>query len=285
MRIVVTGAAGRVGRATLAELAGRGHQVVAFDLVAPPVPGAARVVLASAIDAGEVYSACRGADAIVHLAAYPSLAHHSAERVFTNNVGGCITVAEAAAALGIRRIVYASSITVYGFFGASPEERTLPYLPADEDYPKRPRDAYALSKWVGEEIFTMAARREGLQVASLRLALVVGPDEYAQRGRPRNDRGQGGLWSYVDSRDVAQAVALAVEKLDALGPGNHPFNIGAADTLATEPLRVLIPRFYPGTAGKAWPLDGTTPAYSIERARRLLGYAPQYSWRLQTTAL
>ena len=281
MRIVITGAAGRVGRAALAELAGRGHQAVAFDVSAPPVPGSERVVLASVTDAGEVYSACRGADAIVHLAAYPSLAHHSTERVFTNNVGGCITVAEAAAALAVRRIIYASSITVYGFFGASPEERRLPYLPADEDYPKRPRDAYALSKWVGEEIFTMAARRDGLHVASLRLALVVGPDEYAQRGQPRNDRGQGGLWSYVDSRDVAQAMALAIEKLDALGPGNHPFNIGAADTLATEPLRVLIPRYYPSTEGKAWPFDDAVPAYSIERARRLLGYAPRYSWRTQ----
>src|SRR5438132_7944 len=82
-----------------------------------------------------------------------------------------------------------------------------------------------------------------------RAALVVGPDEYGARGRPRHDRdASGGMWGYVDSRDVARAARLAIEHLDELGPGNHAFNVGAADAHSAESLSEVIPRFVPELA-------------------------------------
>jgi nucleoside-diphosphate-sugar epimerase len=178
-------------------------------------------------------------------------------------------------------VVYASSITTYGL-----EEQTrqgkVQALPLDESLGPAPDDFYALSKWVGEEVFSLGAQEHGLHVASLRIAFVVGPDEYAQRGRPRGDRdASAGLWSYVDARDVAQAARLALEHLDGLGAGNHPFNVGAADAHSEAPLSEVIPRFVPALAPLATGLSGTAPAYGIERARRLLGYAPRYSWRTE----
>ena len=126
----------------------------------------------------------------------------------------------------------------------------------------------------------LAALEHGIATASLRIALVVGPDEYETRGRPRDERdASAGLWSYVDSRDVAQAARLALEHLDALGAGNHPFNVGAADSHTAAPLAEIIPRFVPELAKLAAGLTGTAPAYSIAKARRVLGYAPRYSWR------
>jgi nucleoside-diphosphate-sugar epimerase len=282
MKVVVTGAAGRVGRAVLADLAAAGkYEVWAVDRVLPPEGTAARSLVVDLADAGSVYGALAGAEAVIHLGAYPSTAHHPGEQVFTNNAAACAHVAAACGALGIKKVVYASSITTYGL-EYQVRHGGVTRLPADETVGARPDDFYALSKRVGEEVFALAGDEHGLATASLRIALVVGPDEYATRGRPRATRdASAGLWAYVDARDVAQACRLALEHLDALDPGNHPFNVGAADAHSEEPLCDVIPRFVPELAAQAAALTGTIPAYSIERARTILGYAPKYSWRTE----
>ena len=284
MKIAVTGAAGRVGRATLQDLKDAGHTVWALDRTLPPPGLAQRSLLIDLSDAGAVYGSLAGADAVIHLGAYPSTAHHPGEQVFANNTSASANVAAACTALGITRVVYASSITVYGLDWQA-RNGGLANLPADEDTPKRPDDFYALSKWVGEEIFTLAAQEHGLHVASLRIALVVGPDEYTQRGQPRDQvDASAGLWAYVDSRDVAQAARLAAERLDELGPGNHPFNIAAADPHSRLPLSQVIPNFIPDLAPLSAPLtDPKAPAYSIAKAQSQLGYKPRYSWRDATS--
>lgn len=280
MKVVVTGAAGRVGRSVLEEFKQEtNYSIVAVDRVLPPAELARQALYIDLSNAGSVYGALAGADAVVHLGAYPDTSHHPGEEVFTNNTSATANVAAACVALGIQRVVYASSITVYGL-DYQARNGGIPFLPSDENVTKRPDDFYALSKWVGEETLTLAAQEHGLQVASLRICFVVGPDEYDKRGRPRGNRdASAGLWSYVDSRDVAQSARLALEHLDDLGPGNHPFNIGAADAHSAEPLCEVIPKFVPELAGLTTKLTETTPAYSIEKAQKILGYAPRYSWR------
>ena len=282
MKVVVTGACGRVGRAVLAELqAAGGYEAWAVDRTLPPPGAASRALLVDLADAGSVYGALAGAEAVIHLGAYPSTAHHPGEQVFTNNTAASAHVAAACGALGIRRVVYASSITTYGLDHQA-RHGGITRLPADEAVGQRPDDFYALSKWVGEEVFTLAGIEHGIATASLRIALVVGPDEYQTRGRPRGQRdASAGLWAYVDSRDVAQAARLALEHVEALGAGNHPFNVGAADAHSELPLAEVIPRFVPELTSPAAGLAGTEPAYSIGRARRVLGYAPRYSWRTE----
>jgi nucleoside-diphosphate-sugar epimerase len=230
-------------------------------------------------DAGQVYGVLAGADAVIHLGAYPNEAHHPGERVYVNNTAACANVAAACIAYGIKRVVYTSSITIYSL-DVQARRGGITRLPVDESLGALPDSWYPLSKWAGEGIFSMAAEAHGLQVASLRPALVIGPDEYESRGRPRQDRdASGGLWGYVDSRDVAQMARLALERLDTLGAGNHAFNCGAADAHSAEPLCDVIPRFIPELTEQAKALTGTTPAFSIEKAQRLLGYEPRYSWR------
>jgi UDP-glucose 4-epimerase len=280
MKVVVTGAAGRVGRSVLAEFQKETtYSIVAADRILPPSGLARQSLYIDLSNAGSVYAALAGADAVVHLGAYPDTAHHPGEEVFTNNTSATANVSAACVALGIKRVVYASSITVYGL-DYQIRHGGIETLPSDEQVAKRPDDFYALSKWVGEETLTLAAQEHGLQVASLRIAFVVGPDEYGTRGRPRGNRdASAGLWSYVDSRDVAQATRLALENLDDLGSGHHPFNVGAADAHSAEPLCEVIPRYVPEAADLTLGLTSTHPAYSITKAQNTLGYTPRYSWR------
>jgi nucleoside-diphosphate-sugar epimerase len=251
--------------------------VWAMDRVLPPAGSAERALLVDLADAGTVYASLAGAEAVVHLGAFPNLAHHPAEHVFVNNTAACANVAAACRALGIRRVAYTSSVTIYGM-GWQVKNGGVTRLPIDETLGPHPENAYALSKWVGEEIFTLAAREWGLQTASLRPSLVIGPDEWTgQRGQPREHA--NGLWSHVDARDVALAARLAVERLDELGAGNHAFNVNASVAHARRPLSELIPDRVPELAPLAGALKGDEPAYSIEKARRLLGYGPAFGWR------
>ena len=177
-------------------------------------------------------------------------------------------------------MVYASSITTYGLEYQA-RNGGIAALPMDESVSARPDDFYALSKRVGEDVFTLGAREHGLHVASLRIARVIGENEHAHIP-PRDDEdASAGLWSYVDARDVAQAARLAIQHLDELGAGNHPYNIGAADSDTVAPLSEVIPRFVPQLEGLANSLSGALPAYGIATAREQLGYAPRYTWRTE----
>jgi nucleoside-diphosphate-sugar epimerase len=286
MRIAVTGAAGRIGRAALQELQDAGHEAWALDrTLAPTSPdgSARRSLFCDLADPGSVYGALGAmkaegrVDGVIHLGAYPNLAHHPAEHVFVNNTAACANVAAACRALGVMRVAYASSVTVYAM-NAQVKRGEITRLPLDESLPARPDNAYALSKWVGEQLFELAGKEWRLQTASLRPTLVIGPDEWqTPRGQPREHG--GGLWSHVDARDVALAARLAIEKLDTLGPGNHPFNVNAAVTHSALPVAEMIPRAVPELVGVPSSLQGMDPVISIEKARRLLGYEPRYSWQ------
>lgn len=279
MKIVVTGAAGRVGRAVLADLKNAGnYSVTASDRVLPPPGLTQRALLTDLSDSGSVYGALSGADAVIHLGAYPDTSHHPSEEVFINNSAASGNIAAACIAFGIKHIVYASSITTYGLEYQA-RNNGIAALPMDETVSTRPDDFYALSKHVGEDVFTLGAREHGLHVASLRIARVIGEDEYQRIGPRDNQDASAGLWSYVDARDVAQAARLAIEKLDTLGPGNHAYNIGAADSHTVAPLSEVIPKFVPELTDLAASLGGTDPAYGIAKAQDQLGYVPRYTWR------
>lgn len=279
MKVIVTGAAGRVGRAVLADLKATGDYVVtAVDRVLPPPGLAQKALLTDLSDSGSVYGALTGADAVIHLGAYPSTVHHPGEEVFINNTAASANVAAACIAFGIKYVVYASSITTYGLEYQA-RNKGIAALPMDEHVSTRPDDFYALSKHVGEDVFTLGAREHGLHVASLRIARVIGEDEYQRIGPRDNEDASAGLWSYVDARDVAQAARLAIEHLDGLGPGNHAYNIGAADSHTIAPLSEVIPKFIPELAELAASLNGTEPAYGIAKAQEQLGYKPRYTWR------
>ena len=274
MRVLVTGALGKVGRQVVAEL-GERHELVLFDRSVPSTPGPHRAVRGDATDLGQVYGVMAGCEAVVHLAAIAGPAHDPPEVVFRTNVMGTFNVAEAAAVLGVRRVVYASSGSALGF--AYMHRPLVPeYMPIDEAHPLQPQEPYALSKKLGEEIMATLQRRTGISTICIRPPTVIAPEEYAERVPRALDNPRRSLFAYVDVRDLAVGIRLALESDLA---GHETFFVAADDALAREPLATLFPRFHPGTERAAAPLTGPQSPLSSAKAKRLLGYQPQHSWR------
>ena len=171
MRVAVTGASGRLGRATVLALRDRGLSVVGIDN-RPIEGGASPHIQADLSDLGQTYGALAGADAVIHLAAIPGPEGLPPEVVYATNVIITFNVFEAAATLGIRRVVNASSVSALGFPWQHRWSEPL-YLPIDEAHPLLPQDCYGLSKANGEEIAAAYCRRGAGSAASLRFSTIL----------------------------------------------------------------------------------------------------------------
>jgi nucleoside-diphosphate-sugar epimerase len=218
-----------------------------------------------------------GCEAVVHLGAIPAPDAHPAEVVFGNNTRATFAVLQAAALLGVRRAVIASSISALGMAFAVRPFFPL-YAPVDEEHPLLPQDPYALSKETDERVCGMFHRRTGISVLACRFHWVASPEEYAaEAARLRDDPASAAhqLWGYVDVRDAALACRLGLE---AEPSGFEVVNITAADTLSETPTEELIRRHCPGTEIRR-EMPGTRSAFGIEKARRLIGYEPRHTWR------
>jgi nucleoside-diphosphate-sugar epimerase len=277
MRVVVTGGAGLIGRWVVEELAPQ-HEVTVFDRVVPSErPPGVGYKIGDHLDQGDVYDVLREAEAVIHLSAIPTIRFHPNPRVFRSNVVGTYNVGEAAARLGLRKIVAASSINALGITMAERPMSPL-YLPIDEEHPRRPQDAYSLSKLVDEETMAALHRRTGIRTICIRPPLVTWPERYPELIAllETPERQYRNLWSYADVRDLAVAFRLALEDetLEC-----EVFAINADDAFAREPLAELLPLFYPGTEEMAAVLTGSSPAIVAAKAKRLLGFQPRWSWR------
>jgi nucleoside-diphosphate-sugar epimerase len=280
MRIAVTGGSGKLGRHVVARLAAAGHDVVTLDREGERADGVfMRVDLT---DYGQVLDALTGArddgypeafDALVHLAAIPAPGVAPDIETFRNNITTTFSVFQAAIRLGIRNIVYASSETVLGL----PFDTPPPYVPVDEEYPARPESVYSLVKHLEEQMAVELCRwHPDLKILGLRYSNVMDEADYAEFPFDADARTRKwNLWAYIDGRDGAQAVekALAYER-----PGFDVFVIASPDTVMTRPNAELLDEVFPDVPRRGEIGEHTT-LLSIDKARRVLGYHPEHSWR------
>lgn len=271
MRIVVTGGSGKAGRWVVAHLRDLGHRVVNVDVVHDG-SGHGDCLLADLTNLADCHEAIAGAEAVVHLAAIPAPDIRPAGETFRNNTLSTYNVFSAATERGVGRIVWASSETVLGL----PFDEPPAYAPIDEDHPPRPETSYALSKLVGEHLAGQFARRTGVPFVGLRISNIMEPSDYARFETWQNDpqMRKWNLWGYVDARDVAQAVARGIE---ADVTGAAVAIVAAADTCMRRPSADLMAEVYPGVELRR-PVEGRETLLSIDRARALLGYQPQFGW-------
>jgi nucleoside-diphosphate-sugar epimerase len=278
MKIVVTGGSGKAGRAVVRELLEHGHEVLNVDLVPSPDP-VAPFLPADLTDYGQTLEALSGAEvlpgveAIVHLAAIPAPDKATPDVVFRTNITSTHTVFAAAWRLGLRRVVWASSETTLGLPFDTPPE----YAPVDEKHPLRPESSYALSKVLGEEMARQFNRWSGIPIVGLRFSNVMERADYAAFPSFQDDPGlrKWNLWGYVDESHVAQSCRLALQTDIA---GAEAFVIAAGDTVMRRPSRELMTEVFPGVPVRD-AVDGHATLLGIDKARRALGYAPEFTWR------
>lgn len=282
MKILVTGAHGKVGRATTKALQAAGHQVIATDLARPSFDrkpdDAPDYVQADLTDAGEAYAVVRGLDAVVHAAAIPEPTQNPPHVVFRTNIMATFNVLEAAVRFGVKRFVNISSETVPGFF--FPERPFLPdYAPVDEEHPIRPQDPYALTKRFGEEMMDAAVQRSDIRAISIRPCWVQTEDNYAQNLGPQvRDASvlSANLWSYIDVYDLADAIVLAAES-DL--PGHEVFYIASPDNVGGRDFAEILHQYY-GDQIELRELDRPdSSGITSRKAMRMLGWTPKRSWR------
>lgn len=286
--IVVTGGSGKAGRAVCRHLVERGYTVLNVDMAASPDP-VCPLLKVDLTDFGQVMDAMqwtggkdhpfrqfRTPDAVVHLAAIPVPDTTPEELTFRSNVVSTYNVFDAALRAGVRRIVWASSETTLGLpFGPG---NPPAYAPVDEDHPMRPESAYSLSKDLAEEMARQMARwNPGTTFIGLRLSNVMEPHDYARfAGWQDNPRfREWNLWGYIDARDAAQAVRRALH-VDMEG-ADH-FIIANSNTVMTRDSADLMAEVFP-TVPMRTAVVGRATLLSIDKARRILGYEPEYDWQ------
>jgi len=169
-RAVVTGGAGFIGSHLAEALLARGRRVRVVDNFATGrrsnLPAGVELVEGDVNDvAGDAF---RGADAVYHLAALPSVPRSVKQPLESHRATarGTLAALAAAEAAGVRRFIFASSSSVYG---------DTPVLPKHEGMPPRPRSPYAAAKLAGEFYAASWAGRGGLETVSLRFFNVYGP--------------------------------------------------------------------------------------------------------------
>jgi nucleoside-diphosphate-sugar epimerase len=279
-RIVVTGGSGKLGTAVVQRLLEHGYRVVNVDRV-PGEGSAAQFVHTDLTDYGQVVEVMaavddryEGVDAVVHLAAIPAPGLVTNSRTFMNNMTATYNVFTAAQASGITDLVWASSETLLGL----PFDNPPPYVPVDEEYPARPETTYAMVKHLEETMAAQMCRRDpALKMIGLRFSNVMSIEDYARFPEFQDDpRARAwNLWGYIDRRDGAQAVQLALEHQST---GMDVFIVANQDTVMERPNAELLAEVYPEVPTRR-PFEPNETLLSIDKARRVLGYDPEHSWR------
>ncbi|MDG1279822.1 MAG: NAD(P)-dependent oxidoreductase [Pseudorhodobacter sp.] len=293
MRIFFTGGSGKAGRHAVAYLLAQGHRVLNVDLVPLDLPGVDNLI-ADITDSGQMFNAMTSYagfdemepghgvprfDAVVHFAAVPRILINPDNETFRVNTIGTYNVIEAAAKLGISKVVIASSETTYGICFADgiadPD-----FLPLDEDYDVNPVDSYALSKVVNERTARAFAKRFGIDIYALRIGNVVEPHEY-KRDFPRYFADPGlrrrNFFCYIDARDLGQIVDLCLAK-DGLG--YQVFNAGNDENGMNLDNAELLARFFPNVPVTR-ALSPREALYSNRKIREVLGFREAHSWRAE----
>ncbi len=274
MKICVTGASGKVGRAAVEHLRENGHEITPVDLHTVREFSGPAVVGADLTDPTQASEVLAGMDAVVHIANHPAPDLVPPTKTFHDNVAMNFNVLHAAVRHGLKRVVWASSETTLGLpFSDVPPE----YLPIDEDHYPRSTTTYALSKVVTEAMAGELARWSGIPMVALRLSNVYEVREYDQlpglwddvRARDFN------VWGYIDVRDAALSCRLALE---ANVEGTESVIIAAADTMMNRPTAELLAERFPDVPVRK-DLGEFETLLSIDRARELIGFVPEHSWR------
>ena len=277
MKILITGAAGLIGKEVTKGLVAAGHDVLATDLVKDDLSPAQKFVVGDLVSDDFISQLDFHCDAIVHLGSIPRPGIESDEKVLHNNVMGTYHVFANAVENNVPLVIYASSLSIYGFAwstGTSPD-----YVPVDEKHPLYHFESYALSKEVNERSADMWANRSktafvGLRIPHTHTNLVF--TELAQKMREKDkailEQGAKIFWAYLDLRDAVQGILTVIDKG---AQGSKTYNFAAPDTYAPKSTREMMAEFHP-TSKIASSLSGYDSIIDCSEWHADFGYEPQH---------
>lgn len=289
MRVLVTGSSGHLGEGLVRTLRSSPHQVVGLDIVASPFtshPG-------SVTDRDHVRRCVRGVDAVIHAATLhkPHVATHARQDFIDANVTGTLTLLEEAVAAGVASFVFTSTTSAFGHALTPPPGEPAAWV--TEDVRPVPKNIYGVTKTAAEDLCELFHRLNGLPCLVLRAARFFPEADDDPAVRAAYDDGNVKANEYlsrrVDLQDVVDAHLLAIEKAPTLGFGRFiisattPFQPDDLVELRTAAARVVgrrVPEYEAEYARRRWAMfPGIERVYVNERARRDLGWRPQYDFR------
>lgn len=270
-RVVVTGGSGRVGGYVVRQLL-KDYDVVIADLVAGNAD--AEYVQANVMELDELRAAFKGADAVVHLAAIDFDWKAPSEQYININVRGTWHVLQAAAEMGVKKVVLCSSISACGL-SEMRADWTPEYLPVDERHDNKPVQAYSVSKLVMEQMAKSFVDGTNMDVICLRPLAVVLNETLDDYIKFVDDPDRHWLFYYVTGEDVATAFDAAL-KTEGLRYGT--FFLSADDTSHPKPTL----QWYQDVIGplplianpRLYQKNPRASIFSNRQAKELLGWQP-----------
>ena len=322
--VIVVGGAGTLGKYVVKEFKESGYEVTIFDKNNPDSRESdffkdVNFYKGSIANIDDCKRIIKNADIVVHVAALIyGISDYPPEMMFNVNTTGTFNVFQAACESGVKRIIFASSGTVYGFdLKLTPKDKLLPkYLPIDEDSPLKISTAYALTKIIGERIAEFFNMQYGVTTVSLRIfhlripiridskngtkqdlskveiyrsinkyqenlkktGMMLWPLESQPIGEGRSQVWTGYILAYNDVRDAALSFRLSAESKYLEGK-NEIFNISNMDDNGTRfETRELIKKYEYESIPQKKELKVREPLYNCDKAKKILGYQSRYNW-------
>ena len=278
--VLVTGTSGLVGYQVALRLHDAGSDVLGLDVRLAPEGAPFRCVVGDVADLGTVMRVMQGRPNVVHAGAVsgPMLMLDDPHGIAQANLGGAMAVFEAARRLAVRRLVWTSSIAVYG------DQPTLEPVP--EHAALNPRSFYGHTKVAGEALLRGYTTRYDLHAVALRLSSVIGVRrqtacalrtviEAGRQGRPARVAAEGSSYrQYLHVDDAAHAILLALSAETVPG---FAYNVTGGTYVTEAELARMIRGFMPALAVEAGPPawnEGHLGPLVIDAAIRDLGYHP-----------
>jgi UDP-glucose 4-epimerase len=274
MKVLVTGASGQLGSATVMHLKAYGHNVTGIDVI----PSATTNQIIDIKDKEAVEAATRDFDAIVHTAALHGKHYelnYPREAFIQTNIIGTLNLLDACVKNGVRKFLYTSTTSIYGDALVDKDKAVW----VDETLAERPRDIYDITKQTTEQLCRDFFYKEGLQTSVYRVGRFLPEDDNLKT----NHR----LYRGLDERDGAEALRLA---LDVDFNDFEIFNISSGSPFKQEDVVALkhsplgaIRKYHPEAEAiykaKGWVFPQSIDrVYVCDKAKRYFNYRPKYTF-------
>jgi len=280
-RVLLTGAAGGLGRHVCGELHGRGYDVVALDVRPREVDVPVEIHAVDLTQSDVAASWMQGVDAVVHLANHPNEKVKPPRPLLAENLTMNVNVFQAAFERSVPRVIFASSVQVIASEASVSRTESRfahAYLPLDSDVPANPRNHYGMSKRLSENMLEMFCALGLPSAVSLRLPWLCEPQDLERAverapttvEQPVGETRMRQMFSMLPKQEAARLIAMVIE---ADLPGHRIYFPSETRHYARMPLPEMIERYYPDVQLKR-PADQINTLVDISKITEDIGWSP-----------